>query len=209
MPRDARLRCTDDAGSVVAEFALIAPFLVTLVLGVFEFGMLFRQQIEFSGVVQSASRSGSHVGKARSADQTTLTNLSAQISGLDARTTVTRVVIYSATVANGSVPSTCTAAPSANSTTAVGVAGVCNIYSGQQMREAASSGLYSANCSTSADTTSLDRNWCPLTRKDSLFASPDQFGVQVEADYAYITKLFGIAPKKLKEHAVFRIEVLG
>jgi hypothetical protein len=205
-------RCKDDNGSVVLEFALILPFLATMVSGILELGLLFRQQNMLAGVAQAAARTGSHAGKDRSADRLTLASINAQLGQLP-NTQLVKVVIYKSVALDGSLPGGCGASPSAIVSNGVGVNGSCNIYSPAQVAAAAAGTTYfggtpSVSCAGGA-TSSLDRFWCPNDRRDTLATNPDFFGVSITADYTYVTKLFGAGPKQVNERAVFRVEVLG
>jgi hypothetical protein len=206
-------RCQGDHGSVVLEFALILPFLATMISGILELGLLFRQQTILTGVVQGAGRTGSHVGKGRNADQLTLASINSQLGNLP-NTQLVKVVIYKASVADGTLPSGCTISPSSNGTPSlgVGVNGSCNIYSPKQVELSTTATLFGGTPSTTcvgSSSTSIDHFWCPEDRIDSLSSNPDHFGVWVTANYSYVTKLFGAGPKAVNEHAVYRVEVLS
>ena len=74
MPRsvpDARLK--GDDGSLIAELALVSPLLVMLLIGIFEFGMGWREVTNNSNATRSAARSVTNVGSGRSADWAGLT----------------------------------------------------------------------------------------------------------------------------------------
>jgi Flp pilus assembly protein TadG len=197
-------RLRDDDGAVVAEFALILPFLVFLILGIFEFGMLFRQEIALSSAVQTAARTGSHSGKQPTADQLTLTNLSALATNIS-RTSIDKVVIYNSnSTTNGALPSNCATTPAGS-----GVNGLCNVYSFTQMNTAATSSTNFGDAS-GCTSTDWDRWWCPTTRDDQLATSPDQFGVSVTATYTYITKIIPWSTTKtITDYAVYRVEATG
>jgi Flp pilus assembly protein TadG len=204
-------RFDGDQGSVVAEFALVLPLLAGLLLGIFEFGMLFRQQIDLADAVQAAARVGSHAGKSRSADQLALSSLALSLPNLR-NSAVTRVLIFKSTSTDGTISSTCKS--TATSGGGAGVSsvtlGYCNVYSWAQVQGAPAGTGFTSTAGT-CSATALDRFWCPTTRADSIIApgGPDQLGIQVELTYTYITKVLGGGTtRSLTERATFRIEAL-
>jgi Flp pilus assembly protein TadG len=208
--RSAAPRCHGDEGSVFAEFALILPVLATLLLGMVEMGVLFRQQTEFATFVQLAARTASQAGKSRGADQSILIAVGAGMGGLE-NTTITRVIIYNGDTATK--PSTACLATTPNPTTGAGQTSTtsdCNVYGLTQINAAATSTNFTNSCATySAGTVAWDKWYCPTTRRDTLVNSPSLVGVYVEADYAPVTKLFGTGPRKITENAVYQVEVLS
>jgi Flp pilus assembly protein TadG len=212
-PRQGRApapRCQGDEGSVFAEFALILPVLATLLLGMVEMGVLFRQQTEFATFVQLASRTASQAAKSRGADQSILTAVRAGMGGLE-NTTITKVIIYNADSATK--PSAACLATTPNPTTGAGqnnTTSDCNVYNLAQINAATSAANFTNTCSTFATSTvAWDKWYCPTNRRDTLVSSPSLVGVYVEADYAPVTKLFGTGPRKLTENAVYQVEVLS
>jgi hypothetical protein len=204
--RDAH-RCQGDEGSVVAEFALCLPLIMVVLVGIFEFGFMFRQQIEFSNSVQAAARVGSHAGKARNADQLALASLAMTLTGLP-NTTVNKVWIYKSTNTDGTLPSTCNVNPASGG---AGVNSVCNVYSWSQVQGAAAGTGFDLPTASTCGTSTFDRYWCPLNRADSIIAAggPDQFGIQVEVTYRNMTNMIGsIGTRTMKERATFRVEAL-
>lgn len=207
-------RFHDDDGAVVVEFALILPFLVLVILGLIEYGYLFRQESLFSGAVQSAARIDSHTlsgataATKRPADQFALQAIMTQFTSLK-NVSLTRVIIYKAAASDGAVPGTCLAITGSSGG---GVNGSCNVFNSQQPLVAAlatagtapASG-FMATCtgSTGGD---LDRYWCPTDRISDISSSPDWVGVYVEARYTYLTKVFGPS-RTITDRAVFRAEV--
>jgi Flp pilus assembly protein TadG len=49
-------RWRDDRGSAVVEFALIAPVLILLLLGIVEYGFVFNAQLQVTGAAREAAR---------------------------------------------------------------------------------------------------------------------------------------------------------
>lgn len=53
-----RRACADDSGAALVEFAILAPLLLLLVVGIIEFGWLFAQMNELRHVAQEGARWG-------------------------------------------------------------------------------------------------------------------------------------------------------
>jgi hypothetical protein len=51
-----------DRGAALVEFALVTPIFFVLVLGIFEFGLIYRDKITISDAVNDAARSGAIAG---------------------------------------------------------------------------------------------------------------------------------------------------
>ena len=93
-PARARWRC--EKGSELIEFALVAPVLILLLAGIFDFGMMFRT---FEAVT-NAAREGARVGVLpgyANADVQTRVNDYLMVSGLTGPRTVTVSAIPQAT----------------------------------------------------------------------------------------------------------------
>jgi Flp pilus assembly protein TadG len=203
-------RCHGDDGSVFAEFALILPLLAGMLMGMVELGVLFRQQNEFVTLTQLAARTAAQAGTARGADQSVLTAIRAGMSGLT-NTKITKVIVYNADVEV--MPTNACRTEPVNPTSGAGKQATdadCNIYTLEQINAATSSTNFTTGCAVMPTSgTTWDKWYCPINRRDRLATSPSRVGVYVEADYEYITKFFGIGPKKVTEHAVYQVEVLS
>ena len=183
-PRPDRL--SGDTGSVVAEFALLLPFLVVMVLGILEFGTAFRERANLEQALQSVGPHRGQPGRALGRPTTWRCSRSTALVSQSRNLTVNKVVIYKTIdSANGSPQqSTCftNATPSA--------AYNCSVYTGAQVtrsgriRAAPSSPPTSApaapTCSTSARGTT---NWCPLDRNVKQGDPPDYVGVYANVTY--------------------------
>jgi hypothetical protein len=201
-----------DEGTAVVEFALIAPFLVLVMMGMVEFGFLFRQENLFAGAVQGTARIASQATNKEQADQLALSGLYAQIQSIQ-RFTIRYVIIYNASDANGALPSGCLPAnhKTVLPTPPQGVAGQCNVYGNAQVTSAGTTSGnplpdapgFTNTCASSA--TDYDHFWCPTARKIKLIDPPDWVGVYVEADYQYLTKLLG-SSRVISDQTVFREE---
>lgn len=57
MCRHRTARPGDDRGAVLVEFALIVPILLVLLVGIFEFGLLYSAQVSIQGAAREGARS--------------------------------------------------------------------------------------------------------------------------------------------------------
>lgn len=185
-----------DRGAVLVEFALVAPVLVLLMLGVFEFGNAWRQVGAAERLVQQAGRTVSSQANSRFADYETLRAIDTATTNLRGFE-VTRVVIYRAVTANGQVPSSCLSSSHS---------GLCNRYVGAIL-SSASMGAFPGGSSTNPTCAggSADAAWCPVNR-DRTSTTPDRVGVHVTFKYTPITGLLPGPNVEIKRHAVYQLE---
>ena len=147
-------RLHGDGGSVMVELALVAPFLVLLVLGVFEFGNVYRNKTLLAGAPALGGRTASQSGTINSADQLALTAFYATASKLK-NATLQKVIIYKASSVSGPPPASCLTASTSGSAP-FGVAGVCNVYNNTEVVNAAA-GLATFNFSYPGNCTDTSR----------------------------------------------------
>lgn len=194
--RVARRRLRGDDGVALVELAFVAPVLILLSMGIWEFAQAWQTNLKVQSAVRSAGRTASSLGTDRLADYYALQAAQSGLSGV----TIQTVVIFKSTTADGAVPSACLQGP-ANSP-GTDVSGVCNAYTASDV-----STLTSSNFSgtTSCDSTAPDRFWCPLGRDDSLTNS-EYLGVYVQAFHRYVSNWFPGTGITIKQTAVFKIE---
>ncbi len=172
-----------DDGGVLVELALVLPLLTFLVLGIFEFGIAFRERSNLSGALRSAARTNTTNGTARNSDYLALQSFYAQMAQAK-NITVNKVVIYKTTSATGDpLDPTCftSATPSASN--------FCNVYTWAQITSMGSDSLVHFGPSTTTCALSWDLNWCPLVRKDKQSDPPDFVGVYADVTYKSSTGL--------------------
>lgn len=214
-PAPARTRCAGDDGSVIAEMALIAPLLVMLMLGVFEFGTAWRNKSILTSSLRGAARIESQGALNASIDQIALGAFYAANSKLT-RMTLVKVIVYEASGATGAPTSNClgiAVSPSGTNTKGVkNTSGVnsCNVYSPAQVAAAASGGGTFGSCSSS---TSWDYNWCAgpsgvTDPRNNSFTSggPDYVGIYAQYTYDTVTGLLPGDTITITDQAVYRIE---
>lgn len=183
-----------ERGAVLVEFVVVATLLVTLVLGVFEIGMMWSDHQALTQTARHGARVASQLGVAGETDSETLRSIQAGLSGIDA--TISRVVIYEAD-ANGAMPVACRTA------TAGYTGGAhCNVYNATSFANLGTPSWWGSgpSCGTA------DSNWCSATDRNDTQASATYVGVRVEIDRPYLTSFFGGGSQTMSEATVMRIE---
>jgi len=199
--RSAR-RGQGDRGSVIAELALVSPLLIIFALGIFEFGFIFRDTNVMANSLRSAARVGAQSKNGSSADLSALQTLMTSTAKLQ-NATVTKVIIYKSTSANGAPPANCLTATTSGAKP-YGVSGSCSVYLGTDLTTANLS-TSNFNCPT-LGASSWDANWCPSSRQATVTTSLDYLGVYIEVKYNGTTGLLPGRTVTLKDRAISRIE---
>jgi Flp pilus assembly protein TadG len=201
----ASRRCSGDDGSILAELALITPFMIVLVLGILEFGTAYRERSNLSSALRSAARIEAGTGAGRSADYLALQSFYAQMSQAK-NLTVNKVVVFKTTSSTGApLDPTCFTSSSGSS------ANACSVYTWSQVTQIGQDSggtVLSNNFGTSGTTcsgTAWDVNWCPLNRQVQQSDPPDFVGVYASATYNSLT---GLLPTTvtMTDQAVYRID---
>lgn len=189
-----RRRPQSERGAVLVEFALVGTLLVTLVLGVLEIGMAWRDYQSLNQASRSGARVVSQLGAAGEADQQSLLAIEAALGPL--APAISRVVIYEAD-ANGDMPVDCV-------TATAGYAGPanCNVYDRTSLDNIATSGWWGSGTSCG----SADGHWCPPTERSDDLLTSTFVGVLVELDRSSITGMFGSSTQRISEATVMRVE---
>jgi hypothetical protein len=190
-----------ERGVAIVEFALAAPLLVALALGVLEFGVAWGDANAMERAVQQAGRVGSNAGDTRYADYELLRAIDSSLAGAD-RLEIRRVIVYRSTSADGGMPAPCRNLNPVGYG-AFGSAGRCNAYSKEQV-EADSPAGFPFSDTSPCPGGSWDANWCPLDR-DNTRPTSDYLGVYVEATYTGLTGLVPAA-SSVERRAVFLLE---
>lgn len=193
--RQLRARAqSGDRGAVIIEFAIVAPLLILLVFGIFEFGNAWRQVGAVERATQQGARTAASMANHRFADYEALRAIDTATRGLSG-VTVEQVVIFNASSGSGEVPAGCLSGS---------VSGVCNTYSGAQVRNPSPGGFSGGNTSAPSCAGSVDAAWCPLGRS-RLQASIVRIGVHIRLTYEPVT---GLLPGnvQLERTAVYQID---
>lgn len=189
-------RGLDDRGIALVEFALVLPFLSLMILGIFEYGNLWRQSGSIERAVQQGARTVTSQADARFADYEALRSIDTITRGLPG-ITVERVIIYRADAADGAVPSACLGGSQA---------GLCNTYTGSQVQLTSPSGFpATGTVNPTCAAGSLDIGWCPTTRprEDNNMIS---IGVHLTVSYEPVTNLISGPGMTIERQAVYQIE---
>ena len=186
VPTDDMRRGRGDDGALLAELALITPFLVTLMLGIFEFGFAYRERANIAAAVRTTQRTDTANGATRSADYNAFLAFSSAMSQAK-NFQVTRLVIYN-TDSSGAppAPGCLTGTPSPG----------CNVYSAATIAGILAAGAiprrrWEVPRIRRVRRHDIDVNYCPAARTDSpdAPAGPDWVGVYVEGIYTSYTGL--------------------
>ena len=187
--RPAPPRCFGDEGSVFAEFALVSPLLILLLLGIVEYGMAWREKANISSALRAAGRVGSSstdINGNRSADLFAVQAFGTMMAK-GKRVTVNRFVIFKADASGAPTNAAClTTLPSG---TGDGIDGACNIFSWAQVQTPGTN--FSAVC-TGSTGVAWDRYWCPTDRNVNQNAPggpPDYMGYYANTTYKAYTGL--------------------
>jgi hypothetical protein len=179
-----------ERGAALVEFALVAPVLLLLIFGAFEYGMFFKDYLTVANTTRTGARVGSAAGSSADADYQILQAVKAAATALPGGSnSVQQISIYKSTSSGGGPTATCQTTSSATDK--------CNTYTAS----AFSQPLTKFGCGTG----SLDSVWCPTTRVDSQAVGPDYIGVWVKTTHGFVTKLFGTS-RSITDNVVMRIE---
>lgn len=166
MSRRTHLR--NESGTVLVEMALIATLLLTLVVGIADFGFAWRDRITAENATRAGTRTASRLGDDRESDYQLLQSVKAALADVPVAS-IERVVVFRANSAE--VPSAaCRAGTPASSG-----ATPCNVYLPSDFDLPASAfAISGAGCASTAP----DRFWCPTSRVTDQ-AAADYLGVWV------------------------------
>src|SRR3954454_11376821 len=94
-------------GAVLVEAALVLPSVLTLLLGLVEFGFIWKDELTISNATRSAARVGSADGKNAASDYDMLQQIKSSVGALPGGTaTIQRVIVWKANTSS-SVPTEC------------------------------------------------------------------------------------------------------
>ena len=200
--RARRRRARGDGGAALVEVALITPVFFLLIFGILEYGLAFRDYLTVANASRDGARAASAFGDDQYTDYNVLQVIRQSTKGFRPNE-VQRVIIFDAGTVGGSVLNTSHPAHACLNAT-VGIADVCNVYTGAALSLPKSS----FGCRTDQN---LDRYWCPTAlngqngREVRASVGPDYVGVYVQTRHDFITGLFGPG-LTLKDELVMRIE---
>jgi hypothetical protein len=179
-----------ERGASLLEFALVAPVLLLLIFGAFEYGLFFKDYLTVSNTTRTGARVASAAGSSADADYQILQAVKAAANALPGGSNaIQQISIYKSTSVGGAPTTACQTASSA--------ADKCNVYTASDLSQP----LTRFGCGAG----SLDSVWCPTTRQDSQAIGPDYIGVWVKTVHGFVTKLFGTS-RAITDGVVMRIE---
>lgn len=181
-PARRRRRAGDEEGAALVELAIMATVLLTLVFGTFETGMAWSDSQLVTQAARAGARGVSQLGINAQADSFAVQSIEAALGDLSGD--VTRIVIYDAAAADGSMSAACAAA------SPPGVTGQCSIYDGSHF------GTYGSW---------TDGSWAPGDRDNGL-ATGHYLGVSVEVDRPFITGFLDGTSFTIADTTVMKIE---
>ena len=194
--RDVDGKSNNERGSVLVELAIIIPVLVSLVLGMLELGMAWRDKATVTQASRQGARTAAHLGDEYWADREAIVSLHSVFDGAQPDN-IEFVIIYDASAADGSLPATCVPTPAGPH---VG----CNFYTAAMIAQVNDASLWNA-ADGCPDPTRYDAGWCPTSRSDDL-VNPDHVGVMVRLNRQWITGVLPGDGTTITERTVMRLE---
>jgi Flp pilus assembly protein TadG len=182
-----------ERGVVLVEFAMVMTLLLTMGLGIYEFGFAWRSAASVTSGARSAARTVSSLATDDSADYQSLSSIRSDLQASGLLSKLELVVIYKSTTADGDVPAACMT----NTTTGA----LCDIYTGEQVRSMLESDF---STTTGCMTGMVVANYCPNVR-NPIMATADYVGVWVKVRHDYQTGLLG-SGLDITKYAVMRVE---
>ena len=174
----------DDRGAAMAEAAFVTPVLLLLVFGIFEFGLLMRDNLTLANTTRVGARSAATLGNEPTADHGILRAIRHASKALPVRQ-IDRIVVFNAGGPNGTPTASCMAGTPSSTPGAQ-----CNVYTVDDLDLPASD----FGCLPTRD---LDRYFCPVDRKVAQSAAnggpPDYVGIWIQATHGWVTGLWGDA----------------
>ncbi|MCP3855073.1 MAG: pilus assembly protein [Actinomycetia bacterium] len=189
--RARRLR--GDEGVALVELALFAPFLIFMVMGMMEFGLMWRDSITVTNSARAGARIGSNAADDNLADYSVVLNVAGALSDISPGD-VRKLVIYEASGPNGQVPASCLTSSGPT----------CNLYTFPASASLLEADFGADGC-VGGDP---DDGWCPDDRDNTQVSTGagDYLGVYVEVYRGYTTGLFPGGGLTLTDTAVMKIE---
>ena len=182
-----------ESGAALIELAMFAPFFIFMVMGMMEFGLMWRDSITVTNSARAGARIGSNAADDNLADYSVVLNVAGGLSDINPGD-LRKVVVFEATSPTGQVPAGCLTASGPS----------CNLY-----EFPAAAGLVEANFGADGCVSGEpDDGWCPADRDNTQVSTGggDYLGVYVEVYRGYVTGLFPGGGLVLKDTAVMKIE---
>ncbi|MCP3991785.1 MAG: pilus assembly protein [Actinomycetia bacterium] len=192
-----------ERGAALVEAAVATPVFFLLILGIFEFGLLYRDSLTTNNATHQGARAASVSGQRSDADFLILRSVEHGIAtmGID---NLDFVVVFRASGPDATVPTACLTSSQAM---VVGnpAAPACNRYVPADFTLAVDDALGNDLGNFRCSSTAVDKYWCPSDRETSISAGIEYVGVHVQTTHAYITGVFG-GTRTLTETRIQRLE---
>jgi TadE-like protein len=185
-----RFRRGRDSGAALLETMLVAPVFFALILGLMEFGLVYRDTLTTSDAVANGARTGAVIGprlteSGVNADFEIIRQVRNSLGSIPVEW-VDRIVVFKADgpgagSAAAQVPNACKTGGS--------VTDVCNVYDPANAFLAVDTGdnAFFSNCPSGRAC-----SWRPASRRNGPTAADiDYIGVWIRLDRPYITGMFG------------------
>jgi Flp pilus assembly protein TadG len=175
-------RRRDERGVAIVEAAIVSLLFFTLLFGIIESGLAFRDYLTTANVARSGARVASGHGNDANADYLVAQAVKKASAGIG-NGTLDYVVVFKADAYNSSLPTL-------DATCAAGtpVAGRCNVYTAADLARPSTD--FGTGCVSPAP----DRFWCPTTRKIAASSAgggpPDYIGVYVKITHRNLFKIW-------------------
>ena len=184
----------------MVETVIFLPFLITLMVGILDFGMAWRDSIALSTALRATARTAASQGASGSSDYYALQALNSGLSGIPSDA-IKRIVVYNATTNSAPDPTCLTlAAPGGQSG-----ARACNVYDASALIYSSTS--FSSTATGACPGSAVDRFYCPLTRSINQAAGSDAVGIYLEVRHNFSSKIFG-AGLTITDKVIVRLEPL-
>ncbi len=192
MPERIRTRRTQrgERGAAIVEAAIGTVLVLTMLFGVIEFGLAFKDYLSMSAAVRDGGRVATTQGSSTLTDFLVIRTVKQRMPAV-ATGNILRIVVFKATGPSSTIDSVNAACKTAS------VTNVCNSYGPTDFTR--------PSTDFTGATPSPDRYWPPANRKDTLAGPPDYVGVWVQISHKGITGFLRLSDN-YSDDVVMRIE---
>jgi Flp pilus assembly protein TadG len=190
-------RLAGDEGAALIEAAIVSPVLFLFLMGIMEYGLLFKDYLTLSNGLRAGARMAAVAGNSVDADYRIVQAVKSEMLAISPAN-ITKVVVFKA---NGltDAPSACKSDP----VHTVDAANHCNNYDGTNDWSPVAPAPVPPNTPASnydCVTRTWANGWCPTSRLAALTANgtpvagpPDYVGIYIVVQHAFLTGFFGSA----------------
>lgn len=165
----------------MVEAAVALPLLALVLFGLTELGLVWRASNNLATATHVASLDLARTLDHRLSDHLALERV---LGGLgDEEIATSTVIIYRTGDPDGRPPSACSTIADAITAGWGGVAGVCNVYSGDYLL-----GMSAADFATPGCVGEPDEAFCPTTRR-ATFAAGERVAIEIHRRHDWVTKM--------------------